>query len=329
MNSQNNKGSHKFKREDVVMAVVLAAFVVFMIVSICVSANSKKNSEKENAKPPVQSAQVIKKQPDAAKDNGDTAKQETPEIELNITPLGEVDDTALSASAQVLGFENKSFLHAFANALGKEVQEVTQQDIDNVHYIALGPCDGYDNSVFIGYIDYVDLCLSDAAYEPDFQETANGYLLKSEFVFNEGDSLNDLKKFKNIEIFEIYDTKIEDVSFVREYSKLCFGYFARNGITDVSALSDYSPESLLELDFTGNDISDWSPLEHIKEKVFVFYDIKTGISMTLESYLEQQDNPVQNAPEINNAQGNVDDKNEQPQFVDENGNPVDFSSLFE
>lgn len=299
--------------------------LLFFILAIAVAAVFVSCSKDENTEDnKLELPSVSQPAPENKTDNAEETK-----IELNIKPIQKTDEQQLSAAAAALGFENTNFFAAVANALGVQPSEVTQQDIDNVHYITLGPCDGYDNSVFIGYIDYVDYCLSDAAYGPDFQETANNYLLKSEFVFNEGDSLNDLKKFKNIEIFEIYNTKIEDVSFVGEYSKLCFGYFARNGITDVSALSDYNPESLRALDFTGNEISDWSPLEHIKEKVYVFYDIKTGISMTLESYLEQQDNPVQNAPEINNAQGNADDKNEQIQFVDENGNPVDFSSLFE
>ena len=63
-------------------------------------------------------------------------------------------------------------------------------------------------------------------------------------------------------------------------------------------------------------------LEQIKEKVLVFYDLNSGFSSTLENYLEQQENP---APEITAPEG-TGDKNT---LYDENGNPADFSSLFD
>lgn len=254
-------------------------------------------------------------------------KEKDSEIELDIKPLDEVDGEELSVAAANLGFKNPSFFHAFANALGKKPAQVTQKDVDDIHYIAIGPETDGEYTLYVGYIDYVDLCMSEAATEETVLKQLNELVMMSEFNYAEGNTLSDLGNFKNVEMFEIYDVVIDDVAFITNYDGLIFGYFRNNGITDVSALKDYNPESLIELDFTGNDVADWSPLEHIKEKVLVFYDLKSGFSSTLENYLEQKENPIIETPsaDTNNTTG----KDEPPVLVDENGNPADFSSLFE
>ena len=252
-------------------------------------------------------------------------KEEKPEINLNIKPLEETDAETLKKSAEKFGFTNINLFHSFANAIGKKPSEVTQKDIDDVHYIALGPDVEGGYSVFVGSIEYVDFCLSDAAYEEDFQVKANDLLVKSKFDYDENESLYDLANFKNIESFEIYNVKIDDVSFIKAYNKLIYGYFNNNGITDVSSLKGYAPETLRELDFTGNEVSDWSSLEPIKEKVYLFYDINNGASVTLKDYFDQKDNPAPETPKTEQ-----DEKtDEAPVLYDENGNVADFSSLFD
>ena len=121
-------------------------------------------------------------------------------------------------------------------------------------------------------------------------------------------------------MFEIYSVPVKDVSFVKEYKTLALGWFKNNGITDVSPLSDYNPESLIELDFTGNLITDWSALEPIKHKVYVHYDVNTGIAVTLADKIESDANKE--------AQGDAE-LDEEIILTDENGNPVDFGSLFD
>ena len=307
-----------------ILAILLCAVAV-LVLCCCTSDEKKDNIDPAKQEQPYIQDPVPEKTPEKEPD------KEEPEIQLDIKKLYEVDEQVLVGAASKLGFENPKLFHAFANAIGKEVGNVTQQDVDNVRYIAFGPVYEYENSIFVGNADYTDLCFSDAAADPNFNVIANEHLMKSEFVFSEGDTLSDLKKFKNVEIFEIYDTKIDDVSFVKEYSSLCFGYFKNNGITDVSCLEGYNPETLYELDFTGNDIADWTPLEHIKEKVFVFYDINTGISITLDSYLEQKGNNAE-VPEVDVPQDKGEKTGDSASdfvIVDADGNPADFSSLFD
>jgi len=164
----------------------------------------------------------------------------------------------------------------------------------------------------------------------------NDVVMVSEFSYDKNtDTLSDLGNFKNVEMFEIYDVAIDDISFIKKYETLIFGYFKNNGITDVSCLADYNPETLVELDLTGNDIADWTPLYPIKEKVTVFYGESDGmpVILTLEDMLNQK-NGEQSGEEQNDEQQKESEPEETtpeevPVLVDENGEQVDFSSLFE
>ncbi len=254
------------------------------------------------------------------------------QIKIDIKPLSEYDEKAVAEAAATLGFENVNLFAALANAIGVEPAKITQSDIDDVHYISLSKEDSGTYTLLIGHVNYVDLCFSEEADQPGIIEKLNKIVMASDFAYDvEKDSLSDLAKFKNVEMFEIYDVKISDVSFIKEYKGLTFGYFKNNGITDVSSLADYNPESLYELDFTGNEISDWSYLEHIKEKVIVFYGSNgfkdengddVVFSLTLASKLEQEAQRDEAPEEETQTQDEM-------VLVDENGNPVDFGSLFE
>lgn len=254
------------------------------------------------------------------------------DIELDIKPLDETEAETLSESAGALGFENEKLFHAFANAIGKKPSEVTAEDVDKVHYIAVGREGETGFSVYVGYVDYVDLCFSEKRDEPNFASLLSKALMMSELKYDvENDSLYDLGNFRNIEMFEIYDVKIKDVSFIKNYNKLIYGFFKSNGISDVSSLSDYNPETLRELDFTGNDIEDFSPLSHIEDKVVVMFDIDSGFKLTLDSYLEQKENPIE-VPDTSDKKtenGEKKDAKDELVIVDKDGNPADFDSLFE
>ena len=168
-----------------------------------------------------------------------------------------------------LGFENVSFFEAVAKCLEKEPADVTQEDVMSIHYLAVGPEGDGTITVYVGLVDYVDHALShDATVESLVP------FVKKAVVENPVGLASDLGRFSNIEIFEYYDVAIEDVSFVNNYHQLIMGYFDTNGITDVSPLADYNPETLHELDFTGNNIEDWTALEHIQDKVIVNYSLQ-------------------------------------------------------
>ena len=236
-----------------------------------------------------------------------------------------------------LGFENINLMKAVCNALGKEEKDLTQDDIESVKYFAIGPESTGECTVYIGLSDYIDAYF-DAVNNPEDEiltQKLVEFVKVSKLDYDiEKDTFFDVAKFKNVNVFEYYDIPISDVSFLNELQELYFGYFKNNGIIDVSSLSEYNPVTLRELDFTGNNIQDWSYLEHIKEKVVVHYEmreydngngekIKMPVLITLENKMKQD---AERKEQENNK-----DENQQktPAFVDKDGNAVDFGSLFE
>ena len=268
-----------------------------------------------------------------------------------------------------LGFENENLVNAVATALGKDVNMITEQDLTSIKYLAIGidEDDETKYSILVGLDDYMDAyikLMNDSSLSTDIlMETVK----KAPLVYNkEKDSFSDLDRFTGINVFEYYDIKIDDVSFVKAYPSLVFGYFNNNGITDVSSLEGYDTETLSELDFTANDIADWTPLYHIKEKVIVHYevryledadgnDVTMPILITLEDKIRQdeeariQEGAKKAAEEAakaiaeaeakqngtlpeNEAAENEAVENEtedEAMFVDGEGNPVDFAQLFD
>ncbi|MBP3580098.1 MAG: hypothetical protein J6K12_02500 [Clostridia bacterium] len=167
------------------------------------------------------------------------------------------------------GFSNISFLNAVAECLGKDATSVTKEDVLDIRYLAVGPEDDGTITVYVGMKDYVD-----KAYSADVTIEELKKYVKTARIEDATDVSCDFGIFENLEIFEFYNVEVQDVSFVNNYSQLVFGYFDSNGITDVSSLENYNPQTLIELDFTGNDIVDWSPLYHIKEKVIVNFSVQ-------------------------------------------------------
>ena len=307
-----------------IFALLMASFMLVSITSCGKPADNKDDEKKEHAISEVEEKDETTEKEDAEKNE---------EIVLDIKKLEQVDEVTLDEAANALGFENEKFFHAVANAIGKEPFEMTMEDIENVHYVAVGPEGELGHTVYIGYVDYVDACFSEGE---DIMQKLNDVVMVSEFSYDKNtDTLSDLGNFKNVEMFEIYDVAIDDISFIKEYETLIFGYFKNNGITDVSCLADYNPETLVELDLTGNDIADWTPLYPIKEKVTVFYGESDGmpVILTLEDMLNQK-NGEQSGEEQNDEQQKESEPEETtpeevPVFVDENGEQVDFSSLFD
>lgn len=238
-----------------------------------------------------------------------------------------------------LGFENEKLFSAVCRALGKESENITKEDILNIKYISIDREDNGEYSLYIGLHDYIDVYFKLAKNNGDIELSKKLISLakKATFKCNKDEEVfSDIAKFTKVNVFEYYDIPVNDVSFLKDLDELYFGFFDNNGITDVSALSDYNPKYLKELDFTGNDIKNWSALEHIKEKVIVHfkmqeYDNGKGekIQMPFVLTLEDKIKQDKEREEKQNNQNGQDEQKKTPTFVDKDGNPVDFGSLFE
>ena len=272
--------------------ILALALCVIAVLSVCAC----KNKETENSDKAGEKVTDVK----IAEEEKVTAPSTNSDFRLPEAPADEV-----AHSAKMLGFENVKLFEAFASAVGKKPVEITGADIDNIHYISIiGDGNGKAN-LTLGYIDYVDNFLKlhdEGLSETEIRQSITDYEMHADFEFDaQKDTLSDLAKFKHTEMFEIYEIPVKDVSFVKSYDMLFLGYFKNNGITDISPLASYNPIALGELDFTGNNIADWSPLMHIKEKIIVHYEVQTltdgsgnevevPILVSLEEYLEELEN---------------------------------------
>lgn len=301
------------ERMDLMKKIKLAIVLVLSLAFILISCSNKDGKAENAGKNEVK--EIIQETENTKKDD-----KNIPSFDgANIAESEEVSDKELHLACQRLGFENENLLFSLCNALGKDSALITQEDIENIHYIAIGDDGAGNYSLFAGYVDYVDTMFSPIEDENEILSLLNEHVMSSDFVYDKTNKLtNDLAKFKNLEVFELYDITINDVSFIKNYENLALGYFKNNSITDVSSLSDYNPDTLIELDFTGNDISDWSPLYSIKEKVTIYYDISTGFTSSLSDLLEEeQEKHTESVGDSSIV------------FVDGDGNETNLGSLFD
>ncbi len=186
-----------------------------------------------------------------------------------------VQNTQIQVNRSV--FENDDFAQAFASILNKSEKDITKEDCKSVRFISVGYNEKDVLTLYIGFEDYSDAYFS----EVEKGEAADAFSLMDYVksapidLAEESDISKDLLLFENVEVFELYDVKIHDVSFLNSMQGLYYGYFRNNGITDLSALSGFAPPTLRELDFTDNDIQDWTPVMHIVESIIVNYSVQT------------------------------------------------------
>ncbi len=175
-------------------------------------------------------------------------------------------------------FENNNLISALALAFEKDASQITADDCLKVRYLAVGKDTESTYTLYTGFEDYSIAYFTEIVKPQEEQNPENlmEYVKVVPLSYSEEDRFeNDLKLFKNVEIFEFYDIKISDVSFLNSFDNLYYGYFNGNGITDISSLEGFNPSTLRELDFTGNTINDWSALMHIADKVIVNYSSQT------------------------------------------------------
>lgn len=169
-----------------------------------------------------------------------------------------------------LGFQSEALANAIAQCLGKKASQLTQDDILSIRYLAIGPEEDGSITAYVGLKDYADFYFSKDVTMEGLQK-----LVKTATMESSSLTSNDLEKFSQLEVFELYNCSIDDASFLNSCKQLVFGYFKNNGITDISALEGYNPALLRELDFTGNKIEDWTPVLPIKDKVIVDFSMKS------------------------------------------------------
>ena len=179
--------------------------------------------------------------------------------------------------------ENADFATALGEALDKRVRSVSTDDLANVRYLQVTN-DGEYCSVFLGYDDFmeqydkymVQVDAAEVAEEageevPEITEEHPQIFAKSAMFDVKKDetiNLDDIKYFTNAEVVNISSANV-DSSLLGSFKNLEEGYFYNCGITDVSAFASLDLTKIKELNLSGNNITDWTALESIADKVIV------------------------------------------------------------
>lgn len=221
------------------------------------------------------------------------------DVPVNFTRLVVSDQL----SAEEVKEREKGFTGAFAEILGKEKEDIADYDYRDVRILKLYNQDGRiyvmagDYSVASRYTSYVRKVMGNPARESASE--LNGIMSScktSSFLRIDGFVLSELDKFVNLEVLLLDGIPFEAVDIAKLTSLKC-GRFANCGLTNtgVKNFEKLNFYSVVYLDFTGNNITDWTRFESIDEKVIT--GKKNGKYVLLEEYLKELEEAKQQEPQ--------------------------------
>lgn len=179
-------------------------------------------------------------------------------------------------------FENQDFARGLATALDKLAINLDTNDIETAKYLELQyNSQTSEYTLSLGYDDFdaeyekqaaaAEKAQDDTEEEKTNEETVDlSTLVKTAtFVSKSPITDNDIRKFTGVKTLSLGGITLSDITFVENLKELTRGYFNTCGIKDVTPFAKLNLENIKELDFTGNEISDWSALSSIEDKVLV------------------------------------------------------------
>ncbi len=228
--------------------------------------------------------------------------------------------------------KNQDFATALSEVYGKSARSVKADDLAKAKLVSVSSTgEGDEFYVMTGDKDAV------AEYENWYKQsndenaeiTADVSKFSKMATFEtEKITSDDLKYFTGAEVVELGGVEIKDPEFFANFKNLKYGTFSSCSIIDVSSFASLDLSKIESLNFSGNDISDWSALESIAEKVIVSssYSIDMDddgnytlvpVKVTLAEQMEQE---KQDAEDKANAENDGEESEEQTPEVDDGEN---------
>ena len=166
--------------------------------------------------------------------------------------------------------ENQDFATALSQVFGKSARSVSQEDLATVKYLELYHDTESDIcAIAIGDDEFIAKYNEAVADENNTDTSYYNSAKTATFEADDELALADLKYFTGAQVININAVNIPDASVFANFTELRKGIFTSCGITDVSAFSSLDLTKIEELNFTGNNIQDWTALEAIADKVVV------------------------------------------------------------
>ena len=171
-------------------------------------------------------------------------------------------------------FESEKFAAAVAEALGTTPAGISEEKLSEVKYIELS----YNAEEELYYValgkndfaaTYKDYIAKSEAGEENLSLDIEGKFKDAVFELKEGETLADLKYFTGLEIISASGVPVNDSSVFANMKNLTHVFVTSCGLTEVAGLAGLNAETLYEVNLTGNEITDWSPLDYVQDKVLV------------------------------------------------------------
>ena len=178
--------------------------------------------------------------------------------------------------------ESQKLATALSQVLGKTPRSISEKDLSEIKYLELSfDSDSKQYSIAVGYDEFIteyDKYLAQTEEDentpqPDFSK----YIKTAVFKGTDEDVFPDIKFFTGADTISLSSVKLpEDISF-DGFTNLRKGYFYSCGLTEISGFEKLDLSKIEELDFTGNEITDWTALESISDKVIVanYYTVES------------------------------------------------------
>ena len=175
--------------------------------------------------------------------------------------------------------DNQDFATALSEVFGKSARSVSEEDLANVKYFELYHDSESDMcAIAIGGDDFVAK-YNEATADEENTDTSYYDLAKTAtFEADDDMTFDEIKYFTGAEILNVNSVEIKDASVLANFKNLRKAYLTSCGLTDVSAFASLDLTKIEELNLSGNNITDWTALEAIADKVIVSssYSVEMG-----------------------------------------------------
>lgn len=239
------------------------------------------------------------------------------------------------ATAKSSLFENQSFAEAIAEITGTRPGLLSEDKLSGIKYLEINyDSDNSEYYVAAGKSDFVEayteyIAKSDAG-EENISLDIEGKFKDARFEMADGETLADLKYFTGLEVINISSVALEDSAIFENMKALTHANVTYCGLTDADGFAEINKEAVYEINLSGNDISDWSPLDDIADKVIVSssYSIATTedgsytlvpVEQTLKEFYEAEE-----AEDADSETDSEEDENGEAEFeAEDDGESID------
>lgn len=200
---------------------------------------------------------------------------------------------------------DEKFAEALSETLGKAPLFLSENDLASVKYLGVS----YDSEtvqVVTGGDEFVDkyneYTEKQEAGEDVSDVDLSKYVKIAAYDEKEAPTLDDLAYFTGVRNIEVSGIKVTDSSVFSGMTAIEDGSFYAIGLTEVAGFAGINADTLNKLSLNGNDITDWSPLDALADKVIVSasymltpsedgtvdFSNMTYVEQTLTEYYEEQ-----------------------------------------